>query len=263
MQITGRKTKKYSGNMDLTTIIACKDRHKNLHWCLNSISQCVPRPQVILIDFGNNPPLDKFKVQHNWIQLIRVVNNTNKFHKTRALNIGIKQVTTKYVCMTDSDQIFQPNFFKIVEHVLQNNPDAFVQCKTYFLRGLPDKVTADGLSPAVYNRMVKFAQQDAFKKPHGEGCCHGVSHDWLMTVNGHDENYIGWGYEDKDLVLRAVHSGFRVIWIDHATSMLHLPHHRDTNYFGYEIRRKNELYYKSKIGNVNPFVNINRVWGEL
>ncbi len=249
--------------MNLTAIIACKNRLKNLKWCLTSIAQCDPRPQVILVDFGNNPPLTKYAEIYSWLHVVRVLNKTQNFHKTRALNIGIKQVSTKYVCMTDSDQIFQPNFFGIVEHVLKNNSDAFVQCKTYFLRGLFDNVTADDLNPFLYYHMVNFAKKDNFKKPHGEGCCHGVHHTWLMSVNGHDEKYIGWGYEDKDLVLRAVHSGLRVIWVDHATSMLHLPHQRDNSYFGYEIRHKNELYYQSKIGNVNPIVNVNCAWGEL
>lgn len=249
--------------MDLTAIIACKGRLKNLRWCLKSIDLCNPRPVVILVDFGNDPPFTHFQERYRWLRVIPVVHNVHSFHKTRALNIGIKTVKTGYVCMTDSDQIFQSNFFGIVAHVLKNNPNGFVQCKTYFLRGIPNNSTADELTPVLYHHILKFAKDDNFKKPHGEGCCHGVSHKWLMSVNGHDEKYIGWGYEDKDLVLRATHSGLRVIWIDHATSMVHIPHQRDISYFGYEVRHKNELYYKSKLPNVNPIVNIDCPWGEI
>jgi glycosyltransferase involved in cell wall biosynthesis len=250
--------------MDLTVLITCKDRVKNLRWCLQSIAQCNPRPELLLVDFGNEPPLEHLKKTYgDWLHIIRAVHNTKSFHKTRALNIGIKNIKTKYVCMTDSDQIFQPNFFGVVEHVLKNNPTAFVQCKTFFLRGLFDNVTSFDLTPALYHKMLEYAKNDDFKKPHGEGCCHGVTHEWLMTVNGHDEKYIGWGYEDKDLVLRATHCGRQILWIDHATSMVHIPHQRDMNYFGFEVRHKNELYYQAKLGNVLPIVNINCPWGEL
>ena len=102
------------------------------------------------------------------------------------------------------------------------------------------------------------------KKPHGEGCCHGVRTEWLKETGGHDERYIGWGYEDKDLALRAKSAGFKMVWIDNQTSMIHLPHPRNKNYFSNKHISANKNLFESKRLKVPSIkVNIGKKWGSL
>ena len=116
----------------LTVLLTCKDRERNLAYCLGSIHGCNPRPRVILTDFGSKESLEHYAEKYKWLTVIRVIRDTEFFHKTRAYNIALKQVTSPYICATDTDQIFEPNFFGEVHKVLKNNTKAFVMCRTYF-----------------------------------------------------------------------------------------------------------------------------------
>ena len=55
-------------------------------------------------------------------------------------------------------------------------------------------------------------------------CNLGVWRDDLLTVNGFDERYQGWGYEDSDLVLRLIRTGARCKDGRFALGVLHLWH---------------------------------------
>ena len=55
-------------------------------------------------------------------------------------------------------------------------------------------------------------------------CNLGVWKKDLLTVNGFDESYQGWGYEDSDLAIRLLHAGIRAKSGRFATTIFHLWH---------------------------------------
>jgi glycosyltransferase involved in cell wall biosynthesis len=55
-------------------------------------------------------------------------------------------------------------------------------------------------------------------------CNLGVGRDDLQRVNGFDEVFEGWGYEDSDLAVRLINSGVRRKEGAYATGVLHLWH---------------------------------------
>ncbi len=247
--------------MELTAIIACQNRHKNLELCIHSISLCIPRPQLIIVDFGSTPPLKPIKRMYPWVHYIAAKNNTSIFHKARALNIGIRKSETKYVCLTDADQLFQPNFFGVVSNAVSTTKK-FVMCSTFFLPHISSKINAANYTTQTYKNLLKGAKRSK-KKPHGEGCCNAIDRKWLVTVRGHNEEYIGWGFEDKDIALRAKLSNYVLYDITAYTSMVHLPHERNYTYFNKNLRLKNEKRYKETKKGKKLIVNNAKKWGIL
>jgi glycosyltransferase involved in cell wall biosynthesis len=244
-------------DLDLTAVIACKDRRLNLEFCIKSISLCVPRPKLLIVDFGSSTPV--VVKEYPWVKVVRVDRNTAIFHKTRALNIGIKEARTTYICMTDADQIFAPNFFlevykKVVTH------KSFVMCYTYFLYGLPSGVEPKTYTNETYKVLLDLAKK-AKKPPHGEGCCNALDRNWLIDVHGHDERYIGWGFEDKNLFIRAQYCGYQEVRINNVTSMVHLPHSRDKAYFNKEYRLRNEYMFQDMAKKFVLVANLEQNWG--
>ncbi|MCI0653003.1 MAG: glycosyltransferase family 2 protein [Methylococcaceae bacterium] len=55
-------------------------------------------------------------------------------------------------------------------------------------------------------------------------CNLGMWRDDITRVNGFDETYQGWGYEDSDLVIRLIHAGVHRKTGRHAVPVLHLWH---------------------------------------
>jgi predicted glycosyltransferase involved in capsule biosynthesis len=45
-----------------------------------------------------------------------------------------------------------------------------------------------------------------------------------LKINGFDENYVGWGFEDSDLAIRLFRSGIKIMNGRYATNVLHLWH---------------------------------------
>jgi len=244
--------------MDLTAVIACKDRAENLAYCLRSISCSVEVPaKVIVVDFGSTPDLTHFEQDYpGLVSVIRVTDNTGLFHKSRALNIGLRAITTKYVCMTDADQVYHPTFFKSLIEKLA--PSCLVMSHTYLLREIPPWYTVDSVGEK-YNDLVRVA-----KMSRGEGCCQSAETNLLMSIGGYDESYVGWGYEDTDLIHRAKIAGATVQYLPKNVSMVHLPHSRATAYYSsnYSIQNKNRLSVRLA-SKTDAVANVGLSWGAL
>lgn len=256
------------GLIDLTAVIASKGRTKNLAHCVASALSCNPMPKIIVVDFGNATPLSTVLPDVPQLRIIRVNRDTELFNKPRALNIGIKSVDTKYLCITDADQVFGSNFFGVVYAELENIPRCIVFSKTYFLPEAPKLLTPEKVR-GMYKRLLALAKNGG-GKPRGYGCCHGSLTSWFLKVHGYDEAYVGWGAEDRDLEVRAGFDGLKARWVHTKATMVHLPHPKRGAYYNNEYFEKNMKLYEyrrdltdksKKIDNI--VVNKNRPWGEL
>lgn len=247
--------------MDLTALIACKDRDFNIECCLHSINACAPKPYTILVDFGSCTPLNKYmKSYSNWLTVVRVSRNTGFFHKARALNIGLKRIKTNFFCATDSDQIFQPNFFGSVYNQVKHKVYC-VLCRTYFLQTLPKdnfqkKIATD------YPSLLSLAKNSG-KRIRGEGCCIGLPTNWALSVHGWNEAYIGYGAEDSDLILRAQQAGLTKVSVNHVTSMIHLPHAKGSIYYSKKYLMPNKARYAKQKRSATLIVNTEKPWGAM
>jgi hypothetical protein len=247
---------------DLTVLLTCKNREYNLKYCLGSIHGCNPRPNTILIDYGSDVSLISYSEKYPWLKVIRVDRNTKTFHKTRAYNIGLRQVKTKFMCATDIDQIFQSNFFGVVYFALSSTTNAFVMCKTRFLkRSLPKDINPTNISKN-YSRIKNLIPKDS--RIGGEGCCLAISTKWAMSVNGWDEGYIGRGPEDSDFMVRARLANYKHIWLSlKKTGMIHLPHKDKMGFVGKYKKLNKERYFNRKKNTKQIIVNLNKQWGQL
>jgi len=265
----------------LTVVIACKNRNEHIKYCVHSILQGDAVPKIAVVDFGSDMPVPLLDTDH--IKVIRANRDTQVFHKARALNIGIRMVSTKFTCITDADQIFAPNFFSIVWQQLNAAPKIFVRSKTHFLLGagctadpsegetaLSDFSQAGITAEAIGNSYPSILAQAQKVKPRGYGCCHGVATSWLLKVHGYDETYFGWGAEDRDLEVRAGYDGFRFVWANEYSSMVHLPHPKQGEYYDQARIEKNLAKYEALNSLTEDnhkkdsiVVNENITWGAL
>jgi len=237
---------------DLTAVIAVKNRNVNIAYCIASIAQRTDFPKCIVVDFGSEPPLHWDNAP--WLKVIRVTNSTLTFHKSRALNIGLRSVTTKFVLFTDADQIFAPNFFTDVHELLSSNPNLLVKCYTNFLAAVPPNVLPSSVM-SYYDSLLTAAKKNS--KFLGEGCCFGCTVENVLRINGFDERYINWGYEDCDFAHRMELIGCKRKFIHDKTTMVHLPHQE--NWSGHVANH--DLYRECQaIG--KTVANENIEWGK-
>lgn len=231
-------------SMDMTVVIACKDRQTNIAYCAASIAGCNPKPNTIIVDFGSKVPISSFVCYSN-INIIRIDRDTKLFHKARALNIGIKEVKTKFICVTDADQIFQSNFFNVVYGHLCQDSNSFLMCRTHFLKAIPSYFTPKEVHKH-FAHMITLCKRDRINFC-GDGNCNATLTQWFNQVQGYDENYIGFAAEDSDLVFRAMQSGLNRIWLDDKTNMIHLPHIHTGVYYDKKYIAANKARFNQRI----------------
>lgn len=171
-------------------------------------------------------------LRHSWIP-------DQGFRAALSRNRGIAAASGDYLIMMDGDMVPHPRF--ISDHLAAARPGMFVQG----MRVLTNEEGRDRLLAAarpqwgffdagikrrrhtlrvpllarVWGRLSRGSSVDAIKT-----CNQGWWRHDLLALNGFDERYEGWGREDKDLAVRAVHAGLQRKSLRFAGLAAHLYH---------------------------------------
>jgi len=227
--------KKYN---NITVVIVIKNRDRiRAERCINSLIEQTYACNIFIIDYGSDDKSWYSEVFNNEkTTLIEVTKNTEIFNKCRALNIGFRQVNTKYVLSTDIDCIFASNFIEEVMKVLTTKNKAIV---------LSQKIDLD-----------KDGKETDIHEPSASGSCIAIESSWIDKVHGYDEFYTFWGREDNDLVDRAIADGYKIVWITDKTKIWHQWHLSASQ----KTIKDNDWYYKIPS---KPIIRNSNEWGKL
>ncbi|MGO4221243.1 glycosyltransferase family 2 protein [Lysobacter sp. TAF61] len=171
-------------------------------------------------------------LRHSWIE-------DRGFRVSLARNRAIAATGGDYVLLLDGDMLPHPMF--VGDHLQAAEPGSFVQGMRvltneegrdrllnrevaqlgFFDRGLTRRRHTLRLPAlaALSLRSTRGQSGSAIKT-----CNQGWWRDDLVTLNGFDERYEGWGREDKDLAVRAFHAGLERRSLRFAGLATHLYH---------------------------------------
>lgn len=120
-------------------------------------------------------------------------------------------------------------------YILQHKIPLYLQPAVFFLiQRLKGNINR--LLPLLYLPFNRFRHLHPERWQKAMTCNLGVWKQDFLTVNGFDEQFEGWGYEDSDLVIRLLHHGTKRKEGRFAVPVLHLWHrqndrsHHDSNY---------------------------------
>lgn len=232
---SGNKMNK-KNDESITVVIVIKNRDRiRAEQCINSLLEQTYPCKVIVVDYGSND-MSWYSEVFSKVGFIAVRHNIEVFNKSRALNIGFKHATTKYVLSTDIDCIFAPNFIEEVMKVFEKKPNSIVLCQKIDLtkEGVESNLQVSGVS----------------------GACIAILSEWIEKVHGYDEFYTYWGKEDDDLVNRAARDGYEIVWITNKTKLWHQWHEPSIRHTLEDNTRYYQIPSKPIIRNPNG-------WGEL
>ena len=189
---------------------------------------------ILILDDANNSITEKIaskmgcryfctrKINHKW----RIPGY--------ALNIGLKKIDSDIVFITSEDVKHVSNCIDPMLKVLENDPKAMARTK--------------GKNETKPGRFKKLKTEYPFLM--------GFRRQELIDIGGYDEDFIGIGYDDADLVDRLLLNGCHYVMCN-GCEVLHQYHCR----LCHREQKDNCRLYRQRRGTVNR--NVGKDWGVL
>ena len=233
----------------ISVIVSTYNRPQALDLVLSALDeQRYAEFEILIADEGStddtaaliraHPAGRRRAVQHVW-------QPDDGFRKAEVANKAILKATGDYVIFLDGDCIPRPAW--LVQHAKLAQPGRFVTGNRLLLTAsLTEHIIANRLAVGRYSFMDWRRHSDLdthvllskfFYLPDGPwrhlrkrrikhllGCNFAVWQRDLVSVNGLDARYQGWGREDSDLAARLIHAGVLRKDGRNATTVIHLWH---------------------------------------
>jgi len=199
--------------------------------------------EVVIADGGSNnvEELDVFFKLRDKEPQIRIVKFPigETFERARLNNVGVRNANTSYVMTTDVDMFFAKDF---IEELLQTVSEKyFVESRTLYWKGpIANKIYQGIIDPFADLDKCKIGR---IKKSTTAGGCQCAHMDLWNKVRGFDENFVGWGSEDYDLLTRMGRVAEKVIWLGQSIETIkvfHQPHPKPNIQYDLECQEKNK-----------------------
>lgn len=171
--------------------------------------------KVLFVDYGSDlisaTAIRELISQYKFASYIYSFSEFQPWSRAKALNIGLKNVTTDYVFTADVDMIFSSNFVSKLQEL--KNP-----LKTYYFKVGFLNEKESGLNKKFEDYTIDFST--------GVGA-QGLSFFYLKSVEeirGYDEFLHFWGAEDIDIHERLMRTGIESIFYNDEILLLHQWH---------------------------------------
>ncbi len=249
--------------------------------CLLSAFRQSLLPQEILIaDDGSND--DTAELIRNFskiapVPLVHVWHEDNGFRLAEIRNKAIAVAQGDYIVQVDCDIIMEKHF--IEDHCRLAKPGVFVAGKRTFLSQRKSKHIFQkkewepihfwswGVDMARRKNTIRsswlsrcFSKWESLGTKRLLGKMGANVAFWrndLIAINGYDENFVGYGYEDADLFRRFIRFGLQCHNLRHLAICYHLYHPPRRG----EVNRKNQESYLDKQKAIHCELGIDRHLG--
>ncbi|MCL2328361.1 MAG: glycosyltransferase family 2 protein [Bacteroidetes bacterium] len=230
-------------NLNTTLIISTYNWIEALQLCLQSVAnQTILPNEVIIADDGSrNDTAERIDELRKTFPcpLIHVWHEDRGFYKCEILNKAIQKASGEYIIQIDGDIILEKHF--IHDHLQFARKGCFVAGSRVLLnKELSEQLLTDkkhtinfftkGIRNPLNTLRIAFLRNyfrfryKAHKPYYAKGCNMAFWKKDVIAVNGYNEDMIGWGYEDSEIVARLIHSGVKRQFIKFAAVQYHIFH---------------------------------------
>ena len=263
----------------ISVIITTYNWPDALSLCLHSLnSQHDNNFEIIIADDGSTQKtrdiINEFK-QNTSIIIQHIFQEDLGFRAGTIRNKATSSSKGDYLIFLDGDCIVQPNFISrhrqlaekgfwipgnrillsqsYTSEILDSNIFLHKQPTIFFLSQWL-KGNINRILPLLHIPINFFRYLNPRKWQKAMTCNLAVWKSDFIAVNGFDEQFEGWGYEDSDLVIRLIHLGINRKEGRFAVPVLHLWHKQndrsqhDSNYQRLMDRLKNPLFIRAEKG---------------
>ncbi|WP_278182882.1 glycosyltransferase family 2 protein [Vibrio misgurnus] len=226
--------------MKVSLIITTYNWKEALQAVLNSVlHQTVLPDEVIVADDGSreDTALMIEKVRQSYpIPLIHSWQEDNGFQLSMSRNRAIAKASGDYLIMIDGDMALSKNF--IESHKKSAKSGWFVQGgRVITNQDCARKIIAEQLTPNIFTAGLRnrkncitnsiLSRLFSYERNNDKatrGCNMAFWKKDVIEVNGFNQDFIGWGREDSEFVLRMLNAGKRRLYLKFSGVGYHLYH---------------------------------------
>lgn len=232
----------------ISVIVTTYNQPEMLSAVLSSLAeQSVKNFEVIVADDGSS--LKTTELIHAWqnrnlINIQHVWQEDQGFRAAKIRNKAVAASCGDYLIFIDGDCVCRPDFIKRHQQLIEEGffvAGNRILCTQKFSKTImarPDIIKKslwywlwqrccgriNRFSALFYLPFASLRSRKPNKWRGAKTCNLGLAASDFREVNGFDEQFEGWGYEDSDLVIRLLHAGVRRKSGRYATTVLHLWH---------------------------------------
>ncbi|AGH80445.1 family 2 glycosyl transferase [Psychromonas sp. CNPT3] len=217
--------------MKVEVIMSAYNNPRDLKLALDSyVRQTYKNFSICIADDGSESTIEALIKTYATLNIRHVWQEDKGFRKAKILNKAIKTSTAEYIIFTDADCIASSMF--IHDHMDQaSSSHVVIGVRVYIKKKLSTKLRENRLDPikldsgvwlvvqSILGRLTKPEQ--ALRYPDWSlpylhkikssmvefGSNIAIPMENLIQINGFDEDFQGWGYEDSDLLRRLYLTG--------------------------------------------------------
>ncbi|WP_426667673.1 glycosyltransferase family 2 protein [Mucilaginibacter sp. McL0603] len=184
------------------------------------------------------------------------------FRKARVLNMAVKRSSADYIIEIDGDILLHPKF--VEDHIRNAEAGMFVQGAraaigyektTKILNGRSNILKINAFSNDINSRFnairlpfLSFLVTDK-KSGHSniKACNLAYWRRDYIAVNGYDNQFQGWGWEDNEFAARLINAGIKKKRLKLAAVCYHLYHEHNANWQAKDNEKRHENTVKNKV----------------
>jgi hypothetical protein len=184
--------------------------------------------EFLILDYNSSDGLKEWLLS-NYSQYLDIgiisyyrTNEPTVFSHSHSKNIAMKLAKGSVVCNVDADNFIGPGFYKYLEFTFENNSNIFVAAtdRKFNSNNKSDWLTGDS----------DFLGRIALKKSD------------FLSLQGYDESFLGYGFEDSDLINRLEIIGLERCVIRNSKFLRAINHDDSLRFSVKEMRPKIYLY---------------------
>jgi len=230
------------------------DRIRNLEAVLTYIEKFFINYKIYLVELESN----RCKQFYHRVGT-EYINGSEKYNKTRAINIGIDKGSRKYISVWDVDAILTPSGIISAMEAIRSNTyhiaypynGWFIDVDGESLHSLIktfDFTNVPLFPPANANRKdftIRFSTRINLGGGGNNGGCVLFNRETLVSLGKYNENFWQWGFEDDEIEARFENMGYARFNAKDA-NCYHLAHQRspEENGMGEDYKTVNEKEYR-------------------
>ena len=166
------------------------------------------------------------------------------FERAKLNNVGVRNAYGEYIMATDVDMLLGKEFVaQLIKNIGEN---VLVESRTmYWKADVCNRIYNGELDP--YNN-IEACRISRLKKRTSAGGCQCMHREKFNALSGYNENMIGWGSEDVELLKRASLMGLKVVWLGETPgtiNLFHQHHAKKDIEFDLQCQEKNKKIFNS------------------